>query len=510
MARPAPLRHLPAPGVVAAALVLAGFAVLLVVGVWASRLGAPPEWSFDCNDTTCIDLWAEARRRYLGVTVLAGIVVLLGAVLGSLAVPRSPVPRRSTPGPGAPLARRAQAASPALLRLVALMLLAAALLWVAGWAALALSRPSALAVALAALLLAVFAAWRWLRPGAESDRGACWVAAVGTMAPVAVGALMLTNPVVLLGTVLLIGSPLLGVPAIAGVLLGGTALMGRLLPRIGEPGHAVPAAVPPAVPARVTGDDAVENGPAPRRASRPMTIAAVMVITVLAVVIARPVPAPPADAWLYTDTAEGVGTGADATAPERTSAAPAPEAGSGRTGGAVPPSEEDTAPAAPVLEAAGLPSCSPESLRLVAAGWDSVSGDSAVTLRATNIGTVPCALQGAPRLTLDQGGEEIALRPEPLAHLAPAVRAADGIGLAPGDTARSRLYWPGYRTAADQRTPQQLTVRIGASEGASPVAFAPTPSGHDPGPAPFDLKAGVEGGAVIEVGPWETDPGSAG
>ncbi|ASK65750.1 hypothetical protein CFK39_07760 [Brachybacterium avium] len=510
MPRRAPLRHLPAPGIVAAALVFAGFAVLLVVGVWASRLGAPPEWSFDCNDTTCTDLWADARRRYLRVTVLAGIVVLLGAVLGSLVVPRSPVLRRSAPGPGAPLICRARAASPALLRPAAQMLMAAALLWVAGWTALALSRPSALAVALAALLIAVFAAWRWLRPGAESDRAACWVAAVGILAPVAAGALMLTNPVLLLGMVLLIGSPLLGAPAIAGVLLGGTALMGWLLPRTEEPGDADPVAFLPTVPARGTRDDTTECGPAPRRASRPMTIAAVVVITVLAAVIARPVQAPPADAWLYMDTAEGGGTGAAATAPEHPSADPAPEAGSGRTGGAVPPFEEDSAPAAPVLEAAGLPTCSPTSLQLVAAGWDSISGDSAVTLRATNVGTVPCALHDAPRLMLEQGGEEIALQPEPLTHLDPAVQAADGIGLAPGDSARSRLYWPGYRTAADQRTPQQLTVRIGAAEGASPVAFSPTPSGDDPGPAPFDLKAGVEGGAVIEVGLWEPDPGSAG
>ena len=48
-------------------------------------LGEPtrgsPESSFDCNDTTCTDLWAQARCLYLRVTVLAGIVVLLRAAL---------------------------------------------------------------------------------------------------------------------------------------------------------------------------------------------------------------------------------------------------------------------------------------------------------------------------------------------------------------------------------------------------------------------------------------------
>ena len=512
MPRPVPLRHLPALGIVAAALVLAGLAVQAVVGIWASRLGAPPDWSFDCNDTTCTDLWAEARGRYLRVSVLAGIVVLLGAALSSLAVPRTPVLHRSAPSPGAPVVRRTRAASAALLRLVVPLLLASVLLWIAGWAALALSRPSGLAVALAALLLAVFAAWRWLRPGAESDRTACWVAALGTMAPVLVGAVLLAHPVVLLGMVLLVGSPLLGVPVVTGVLVGGTAIMGRLLPRTDDPITLDPSAVLPEPPAAVTRGCAADSAPepAPRRASPQMTVAALVVITLLAVVIARPVAAPPADAWRYTDTGEDLSSGADAGAPERPPTDPAPKSGSGRTNSTAPPSEEDTDPAASTLEATGLPICAPESLQVVADGWDGISGNSVATLRATNIGPAPCAVRRTPHLTLRQGGEEIALRPEPLSHLEPATQAADGIGLAPGDTARSRLYWPGYRTAADQRAPQQLTVQIDDAQEPVPVAFLPTPYGDDPGPAPFDLKAGVEGGAVIEVGPWEADPRSAG
>lgn len=204
-------------------------------------------------------------------------------------------------------------------------------------------------MALAALLLEVSAAWRWLRPGAENDRVACWVAAVGTTAPVCVSAVLLAHAVVLLGMVLLVGSPLLGVPAIAGVLLGATVLMGRLLPRTDDPVAFDPAAAPPA----------------------------------------------------------------------------APTAGESGAGGRLRP-----------------------------------GGQHRATVRE--------------------------------------------------DTARSRLYWPGYRTAADQRTPQQLTMRISAAEEPVPVAFLSTPPGDDHGPAPFDLKAEVEGGAVIEVSRREADPVSAG
>ncbi|MDN5900348.1 MAG: DUF4232 domain-containing protein [Brachybacterium sp.] len=498
---------IPAVGVVAAALTLAGIAVLLVVGIWASRLGAPPDWAFDCDDTTCTDLWAAARHRYLRVAVLAAVAVLLGAGLGSLAVPRTPVPRRPAPRPvsSAPRGLRLRAMLRGLLRPLVPLLLAAALLWGASWSAVALSRPFSLAVALLALLLAAFSAWRWLRPGATSDRAACWAAVVGTMTPVVVvGGVLVSYPPALLGVVLMLGTPLLGVPMLAGLFLGGAALMGRLLPRAAEPAQRLPAEAPSALPTR----DGMRT--ARPRALRVATCAAVVGIAVLAGFAAQPVPAPPADAWQYAG-APDAGTTRDGTEAGGTAAEEPPEPSAAHGPGATEPAEpgEDiTAPAAPAHPAADQPTCSPESLHVDAAGGASVSADSAVTLRATNLGAGPCALHGAPRLTLEQGGEEIALRPEPLTHLSPTVQAADGIGLAPGDTARSRLFWPGYRNAADQRTPQQLTVRFDGIEGASPIAFLPTPSGDDPGPAPFDLKAGVEGGAAIEVGPWEPDPGS--
>lgn len=302
----------PAVGVLTAALVLAGIVVLLVVGLWASRLGDSPERAWDCNDTTCTDLWVDARGHYLRVAAGAGLTTLLGAALCSVALPRQAVPRREG-------SRRA------LLRLIAPMLLAAVMLWGALWLALAVSRPVGLAVALLALLLATLTAWRWQRPGAESDRTAYLSAGLGVIAPALVGGVLAFHPLGLLAAVLLLDSPWLGAVVPAFVLLAGSALTGRLLPRT-----------------------------------------------------------------------------------------------------------ED----------------------------------------------VP--------------------------------RAGDRAPSAPGGSARSRLYWPGYRTAADQETPQTLTVRTDALEVPVTVSFLPTSSGDDPGPAPFDLQAGVEGGAVIEIGSWEASPSPEG
>ena len=485
----------PAVGVLAAALVLAGIVVLLVVGLWASRLGDSPEWAWDCNDTTCTDLWADARGHYLRVAAGAGLTTLLGAALCSVALPRQAVPRREG-------SRRA------LLRLIAPMLLAAVMLWGALWLALAVSRPDGLAVALLALLLATLTAWRWQRPGAESDRTAYLSAGLGVVAPALVGGVLAFHPPGLLAAVLLLGSPWLGAVVLAFVLLAGSALMGRLLPRTQDVPRAdaaaqAPATGPPPDTARhVAAEEAAaaDAGTAAsprRRLSVLLTSAALAAILVASVLAARPVDAPSADAWKYagasgSETGKETGTGASA-AGDRLPSAPA------LAGTAAPTAVSE-------IDAAGLPPCRSQSLQLVAEGWDGLIGNSVATLRATNVGATSCALRGVPELMLTQGGEEIGLRPEPLAHLEPAVERADGIGLAPSSSARSRLYWPGYRTAADQETPQTLTVRTDALEVPVTVSFLPTSSGDDPGPAPFDLQAGVEGGAVIEIGSWEASP----
>lgn len=470
----------------------AGIVVLLVVGIWASRLGDSPSWAFDCNDTTCTDLWADARGHYLRVAAGAGLTTLLGAALWSGALPPRAVPLREGP-------RRA------LLRLIAPMLLAAVALWGAFWLALAVSRPVGLAVVLLALLLATLTTWRWQRPGAASDRTAYLSAGLGVMAPALVGGVLALHPLGLLAAVLLFGHPWLGVVVLALVLLAGSVLMGRLLPRTEDFPRADTAAASVAAAAETAAEDAAAGtGTAAsprRRVSLLLTSAALAAILTVAVLAARPVDAPAADAWKYagasgSEARNDAGTGAgDDRAPS--------DAGPSGTG-------TDAPATAPEVEAAGLPPCRSQSLQLVAEGWDGITGNSVATLRATNIGATSCALRGIPELMLTQGGEEIDLRPEPLAHLEPAVEMADGIGLAPGSSARSRLYWPGYRTAADQETPQTLTVRTDPAEVPMTVSFHPTPYGDDPGPAPFDLKAGVEGGAVIEIGAWEAAPSSEG
>lgn len=525
----------PAVGIIAAALVFAGIAVLLVTGIWAGSLGAPPSWAFDCNDTTCTDLWADARSHYLWTMAGAGLATLLGTALGGLALPRAAVPRR--PGPRRPGARHPDPGRPGARRtlatLIVPLLLAAAVLTGAGWSALAFSRPFGLGVALLGLLLAVLAAWRWLRPGASSDRVAYVAAALGTFAPMLLCGVLVLHPLGRLVLVLLLGTFWLGVPAMTVVLLLGTMVMDRLLPRTeaddSQDADPAPSCVPaasPSAPAATTvpaeTDAPAATTPAagdPRpRSSRLATSIGVGAILVLAVLAALPVDAPSADAWKYADSSDFDFAGpADQAADQAPgtggpSGADRPTGAGGTTGAGGGPASTDAAasPSASAIEAAGLPPCRARSLQLVAEGWDGVTGNSTAALRATNVGATSCALKGMPELTLTQGGEEIALRPAPLAHLEPAAEAPDGIGLAPGSSALSRLYWPGYRTAADQETPQTLTVRTSAAEEPVTVRFLPSPYGDDPGPAPFDLKAGVEGGAVIEVGAWELAPSSAG
>lgn len=507
------LSRRPAVGVISLALVLAGIVVLLVIGVWASWLGDPPDWAFDCNDTTCTDLWAGARGRYLWVAALAGVTVLFGTALGGWAVPSREVAQREVawgpvagPDPaGRAIDRRARAALPGLLRLLALLLLVSATLWGAGWLALSLSRPFGLAVALLALLFASFATWRWIRPGALNDRVAYWMAGLGIMAPVLVLGTLANHPIILFALVLLLVYPLLGVPTLTIALLVGAACMKRLIEKTENPAPMdgpAPVHLPAtAEPGEHSAEEAVAE-PSRSRPSHRVTAAALVSITVLAVVAAWPVPAHPADAWKYLSTSS---LDLDAAEPED----PAPRE-TPRTTSPTYAAKDPAPTPVPTVEAAGLPQCTADAVQITANGWDGITGNSVATLRATNVGSTSCAMHGTPQLALSQGGEEIGLRPQPLTRLEPATPVTDGIGLAPGDSAHSRLYWPGYRSAADQHTPQTLSVRSDPAMEPIPVSFLPTSNGDDPGPAPFDLKAGVEGGAVIEIGAWEAAPSSEG
>ncbi|MGP9744934.1 DUF4232 domain-containing protein [Brachybacterium sp. AOP29-B2-41] len=501
--------HPAAVGILATVLMLTGFAVLLVIGVWASRLGDSPAWAFDCNDTTCTDLWIDARRHYLAVTAAAGIASLIGWFLAGHLVSARPVPaeaglaERSAPSPVPSPARPSRRHRAARFgRLVGVLLLAAALLTAAGWVAIAASRPLGLAVAGIAAAVAVLGAWRWMRPGAASDRGAYWLASIGVGAPLVALGLFALHPMVFLGSVLVVGTPLLGVPALCTLLATGITVAGRLLPRQA----AAEVTAMRSAEQRSSGSEPSPPVPTARRISMPLAITAILTLGVFA---AWPVDAPAADAWQYSDPAAGVTPGGDPGSESPMASGSAGDDGPGSGGPAPEKSPNAGIPAAPAVEAAGLPACDPESLQVVAGGWDGWTGNSAATLTATNVGDEACALRGVPELTLEQGAEQIDLRPEPLTHLEAAVQPEGGVGLVPGGTASSGLYWPDYRTAADQETPQTLSIRLDSGGAPLPVELAAS-DGSDPSPAPFDLKAGVEGGAVIEIGAWELALSSAG
>jgi hypothetical protein len=88
--------------VVGAAMLLAGIGVMLVVGVWASRLGDPPGWQFDCQDTnSCEDLWISARHHYWAVAAGAAAVAVGGWVVIGTGLPEG---RPAAGGPVEPAA----------------------------------------------------------------------------------------------------------------------------------------------------------------------------------------------------------------------------------------------------------------------------------------------------------------------------------------------------------------------------------------------------------------------
>lgn len=503
--RRALVQHLPEPGAVALALLIASFGVLVCVGIWSSRLGSPPTWSFDCSDTTCVDLWADARRRYLLIAAGAAAAGIMGWALVGASLSALPVPRRALPpaasGPGRAASRR-----PAVFafgRLLVTLLVASALLWGAGGLAIAMSRPSGLAAAGLGAGLAGFAAWRWLRPGAASDRGAYWIAGIGIGGPVLMLLVFSLHPLLLMLEVLVLFSwPILGVLGLTGLLVTGTAIAGRLLR------HAVPAPQERPVAEGSDGPSAMEphgsvaapsasgsHTVGPVRHHPASTAAAVGAIAVLAVLSARPLEAPPADAWMYAAPSSAAQTDGD-------------RGGTGAVGKPSAPTDSGDTPTLGASEvgaeadASGLPGCDPTSLQVTAGGFDGWVGNSVATLTATNDGERSCALRGAPSLMLEQGDEEISLDPHPLTRLDSADQPAAGVALQPGEAAVSQLFWPGYRTAADQETPQILTLRLAPGGDGIPVALHPVPD-LAPGPAPFDLKAGVDGGAVIEIGQWE-------
>ncbi|MCT2260677.1 DUF4232 domain-containing protein [Brachybacterium muris] len=503
--------------VVGVALMIAALAVMTAVGVHAAQLGDSPSWTFDCNDTTCVDLWADARRHYLvttGVAMVSGIAgwVLVGAL-------RPPGPHGAgveAPGPvGAGSQETGQRrAEPRPRRMVpAAFGFLAVILWptflhVGILPLLVVSRPAAAAGICAAGALAALMLWWDLRSHGGEDRSAWFWAGM----TVVCGAVAVPLGL-LLGMVAVFAASAVGVS----LNLPAAGLHTALMPMLFLAGMPVGITVMALARRQLRLREDPSDDPVlpERRSSGPqrflpalLAITLVAVIGSIAVWAARPVDVLPADAWRY-----GAEPGSDDPGPGPASpSADGDRASPGEAGGSAAPGTDsggDTGPDSestptPVDVPAEIPDCRPDQVNLSIGGWDGVTGNSYAVLRAHSVATEPCALRGRPELVITQGGDPIDLRHEPLAGEEHLQDPALGAVLEPGATAHAALFWPGYRTAADQETPQSAEVIL--ADGAEPVpVLLETTAGYGIDPAPFDLKDGVNGGAEIQVGVWVSE-----
>lgn len=137
--------------------------------------------------------------------------------------------------------------------------------------------------------------------------------------------------------------------------------------------------------------------------------------------------------------------------------------------------------------------CLPRDLTSSTTGWDATMGSRSVTVVATQHGPHPCYLDGFAGVTLAQGGRPLRLEVIPGSMSEPGkVPTAHRVGVAPGGTAFFALFWKGYGPAADQDTPQTMSVTL---QGTA----APTDVPLGESPAPFD----VVDGATVQVSAWK-------
>ena len=457
---------------VSVCLLLASLVVLLVVGYHASLLGDVP-LNFGRRPAR-EDIWAQARSRYLQVTFVAGLVFLL-AWIGVLSW--WPTPRRL-------LRRHPVAARWRLVSLITLSVVAGAAL-AASTYSLSISRPMFVGVVAVIVTAAAGIAGLLLRGTAESGPGLA-----GAAASVVVPALTVA-PVVTTASLAwqLFPHPLLFLPlaAYALWLAGGVPLSVAVIKHWRTLLHATAADTPTSDASCPRNE---EIGQRQSAAGRVSTVMIVLLAVVAAVWLAQPVQAP---------SAQTVPPFRDIPVPvPAISAKPWPgDPGEGSTRGAGEPQQ--------VPDEIGA--CHPYQLDIVALG----DGPEYAVLVATNISEVRCALTGHVSLRLMQGGERIDLRPVANYDGLPVGPTGLGAVLEPGGHAHAELSWPGYGRAADYDTPQQLYVIVEPSVGTeAQVRLQIAAGGEEPGldgtvtprPAPFDLKAGVDGGAEIRPGIW--------
>lgn len=148
---------------------------------------------------------------------------------------------------------------------------------------------------------------------------------------------------------------------------------------------------------------------------------------------------------------------------------------------------EPDAPAAPD----SVPLCRVERLTAHTMGWDMAMGKTWVSVVVRNTSSADCAVAGLPEISLLQGRTPLGLTISRESARRPGTAELPRRALArAGGTVSVLLWWPGYRNAADQTTPQALTLHA-PGVGSIPVAL-------DRGPAPFDLKDG----GLVRVSAW--------
>lgn len=439
--------------------------VLCIVGVHASALGSDPAWAFDCDDTTCEDLWIGPRTHDRLVSEGCCLAIIAGWAVTGLGLSSSSAAPSDHPSPWARVAPHL-----AWLMLLGAPTCAAAL----GAFLTAGSLPWGLAGASGPMLVAGVCAWLGLRSRGCPSRAAWYVAA---------GEVLLS--ILVTAAVTVLAFELLFVAAIpAGTVAGGVGaclvhvLVGRRWRRRAS---------------RRSGPQLGQGqGSGSGRGTDAVVVDALCMLALLSLAAweAWPVPAAPADAWRTQGSAQDQ---VPVPSPSATATPPTPSPSS---------LGPDAQPTAGSLDAHGLADCAAGDLEVVVTGWSAAMGDTAAALEATNTGTRPCALRGRPRVSLYQGGEDLELTVDTL----PASRGIGGgktqksIGLPPGARAQATLFWQGYGRAADTSTPQQAEITIGDS-GPVPAEFLAGVGGHGT-EAPFDLVHG----AHIEVSGWSPGP----
>lgn len=263
---------LPNRAYVGTTMIVLAVLVLVVIGAFAASLGDDPAYAWDCDDTTCEDLWAVPRAHYLRVAGSCILAIFVGWAIAGSGMPSAPLP------PDRRLPRAFDAGRETwMVVLIAPTVAAAA----GGFLAVLGSRPWGIAGATVTLLVACLVAGRDLVGRGCSPRASWYLAGGG-----AAFAATLTLTTMAIGYP---GRHLWSLPV--GTGLGGVtwASLHTLLTRRRSRLSSRP---------EIRRSDSVRSIPRPR----PADVGCMLVLSSVAVWAAWPVPALPADAWMYGAT----------------------------------------------------------------------------------------------------------------------------------------------------------------------------------------------------------------